>query len=749
MAKRSPAIDNPVMLPARTGSRLVMPDGVYRRIRNLYPTEEGGLRSIRSPLPLLIDILNGGPPPNGSANPGPLVTYGATRGIFHASLQEGAREVLLVHVDEEIWEFNGWSLQYEVLIGPTLSGARIQTSLPSQAFSDFPTQWVATPTGVVIIHQGGRAYFYDGVKIAQLGYDHAPGPPVGMGPRSSSDSWWPDRSMYRKGINDADYAFDGSVDGDFYTSMSPYLRYGRLGTVDTPGNVSVLAQSGEEESRAQLMGYLLPGRYRAVRQWIDCWGNISPQSPESNDIIFSRQPAQYFRQDGGGGIILRWASPDTVRKQVAWTGLTPGPEGTIGQIVSRTPDLENSGDPSYYVLPIDASVNASAFATVPDNISTMYADNIPDAWLRERPLDVAPIRNFRLAEMAFGRLFMANFEGDEGALEWSMVGRWGTVLVGSRLYPDPSAAKITGLKRVSGGLLVFTRRQAFLLTSSADGSSFVPSPIHGGSGCAAPSSIATMRNGMTVWLGDDGFYGYDGSSISYLFLEHRETAKRFNQARLHRAVAAFDRRSGEYRCWVPVAGSQENNICYTFDGQMWGERTDIAATGAVATDDHRNAVIVSGKVGEDDGVWVMDSAGPSVEQAIVETAWLRATAGYERASVRHVFLWLRETSYATSAADKILVEARADYRQAVVSSARVQPTPDKGEEEHIPGRWGVTALGSTRKWQRRRPFWVRVDLNLEAVEVFQLRISCTGSMELLGIATEEQPRPTSGNMVRS
>ena len=99
--------------------------------------------------------------------------------------------------------------------------------------------------------------------MAPLGYDHAPGAPVGLGPESTSSSWFPNDAIPAPGVNDGGYAFDGFT-GFGVTNVHPILRYGRLGTVDVPGNISTLAEIDNKESESQVMGYLLPGRYRAT-----------------------------------------------------------------------------------------------------------------------------------------------------------------------------------------------------------------------------------------------------------------------------------------------------------------------------------------------------------------------------------------------------------------------------------------------------------------------------------------------------
>lgn len=742
-------VDIPPMPIAMTGVRQNQPDTVFRKVENFLPTEEGGLKSISTPIPLVPKPVTGGPPDNGTPDATVVgLTYGSTYGLFHCRLMQGQRDVLLVQVQDQVWEFHGWSRSFRVLLGPSTASPYQVALIPYQVESDFPLQCVATPTGVVIIPQGARAYFFDGTKVLPLGYDRAPGPAVGLGPQSSADTWFPDPGQFRKGINDAGYALDGETSGDLFSSMTPYFRNGRLGTLDTPGNISFLSQGGEEDSQAQIMAYLLPGRYRFRYAWIDDFGNISPLSPESNDVTFERQPAMRIMNNAGTPE-LKWARPETVQKQVFWTGIQVGPEGTRGRIGYRTKDLENSGDFRFLEVPRDSMVSPTAFATLPDNMSTSFPDNIPDAWLVNEPLDVVPVPTFRVAVVAHGRLFVGGISGREATIMWSMPGRWGTFLRGADISPDPSAGEVTGFAKVKGGALAFTARSTFLIEPSDDGKAFKTPTLHPTVGCVAPSSVATLKNGLTIWLGEDGFYGYADGQISFLFLGQEWHAKRFNRARLHRAAAGFDHKTGQYRCWLAYEGSSKNNVCFCFDGEMWTTRTDIAASGVAVTDDHRRQMLCSGveDVTDKDGIWVLDSAGDPVT-ATIETAWLRSTRALERSSIRRVRLHLRETGQANTS-DKITISVLKDYRAEVVSVQYVPLSPPVDSKYGpVPTIWGVDDWGSSEKWRTRRSWWASVDVDTHGAEVVMLRISAPKRFEILAVAFEEQPRNNHGTFGR-
>ena len=182
-------------------------------------------------------------------------------------------------------------------------------------------------------------------------------------------------------------------------------------------------------------------------------------------------------------------------KQVIWCGLDDGPDGTVGKILARSKDERHSGTLDLFELPSGAQEGSLAFATIPDNITTSFPDNIPDSWLVKPVDDVIGVRPFKLYKLAFGRGFAANYDDDPGLLRWTKITRWGTFLRHDFMYPDPRGAEITGLHPVEGGLLVFTESSTFLVAVSNDGQGFKSQTLHTSVGCSAPSSIKTTPRG--------------------------------------------------------------------------------------------------------------------------------------------------------------------------------------------------------------------------------------------------------------
>lgn len=783
---------------------LFLPDDIGARVSNLCPTEEGTLRSVEGPLPLLPDYATGGAPASATEADVTVPQYGDTHGVFHATLgQGGPRDILLVHTGTEIWEFEGWNRGWSKLIG--FSAATETAEILNSKRPDFPTQFEATQNGIVIVPQNARAYFYDGTTIAPLGYTEAPGAPVGHGPSNSLDI--PDyagvtdvipnadevtsgKPTFRRksGTNDADYARDALQGRP--TGMIASFGHGRLGLTRNPTNfagagtivnpVDLPARgtsAGDSAVRYNdsrrpidavaagaftVGGWLEPGAWRCRAQFVDQWGNLSPLSGESNEVTFEQQYATDFviTDKLGTGLFPPGAAPpysfkgqsyvaqaDRARKQIAWSGLDRGPRRTIGRILYRTQDLKHSGTAKYFALPLSAMGAQALPITLPDNVVDTYPDNIPDPWLTQEAPDVAPVPVFKLCRVAFGRLWAANTKDAPGLLHPSVPGLWGTFLRGQEMYPDPRGAEITGLWHIPQGLLVFTEGSTYLVTPNTDGTGFTSVTISSEVGCTAPNSVRTLKTGVVVWLGTDGFYAFSGvddysRGVTLISTDVDTFVDRVTQSRRRQACAAVDNKTGEYRCWVSFDGGISNNRCFIYDGVGWRTRTDVGATDVCVTRDHRDYMVASGKVGNTNGVWVLDheavTYGPvaiASREAVVETAWLTAATSKERKTGQVLYLWLRETANLT-----LTIEVMRDWRNTVIETT----TATRYAGDDVPDFWSETALGSDDLWQKKRPYWTRAAVYIPSAEVFKFRIRGVGKWEFVGVQIAESLRGAGG-----
>ena len=871
MARQGRVYQGPLFPRVESGN-LLAPDEVAARITNMVATPDGSLKSIVGPTPYLPWFGVGGtdwfPQTEFGPASGPLVDlglstehnyfedYGDTHGVHHAVIGGGTREILLLHTGNEIWSFEGWERGWRVLLGPkdstvppfkptTYGTSGILDTTAAQP----PTQFETTPNGVVIVPQGDRAYFYDGVVVAPLGYDRAPGAPQGLGPHSTSPE--PQSFKYTKRTgeaffknpwnttdfkdedkehvnfttpmkNDGGYAHDAQR--GFYqgfpkahqgskqswicgTLMSTGMHsaFGRcyVGTVIFPDGMAPLSIKTEDGDSSpdiaavrtpSTTGILLEGEYFGAVQWIDRWGNLSPVSERSSPLRFDRQVSAGIQVIGTGlnqfgkdkrRLCQVPGAGELVAKQVGWTAIEPGPEGTIGRILYRTRDTFNSGTNELFELPPNASGGTTAYATLPDNISTFYPDNTSDGRLRNPAPELVPVPKFKLCRLALGRLWVAGIEGAPGMIRPSLPGRWGTFPANQEIFPDPRAGEITGLWSSPNGLLAFTRTSTYLVTNRGD--SFDTRSLSSTIGCVAPGSLAEMAGGMLVWLGVDGFYQIDGSSPIPQLVSATigDRLKNLNSARAQQAVAAFDSRSGEYRCWVPIDGTSRNSVCFTYDGKGWRERTDVyEVTDVCTTQNHQSYMIVCGKASgtaqhldvkggtttskdfsRQNGVWVLDHENhtwiPDKSIPSIETSWIGAGAP-QRKSVIRAYLWLRETQrppVALSESTKtpgtatpalaLQVSVYTDWRRKRTINGTVVATPvsyaSMYPEEDPPPAWEQESWSSTNEtWKRRRPFWVKVEISVPSCEVFKLQMEPTEDpyrFEFIGLSFDMIARP--------
>ena len=728
---------------------ILAPENVAEKIENFEITATGTLRSIEGPLPFVPAIPPG--PANNSTTTSPTYpSYGTMHGIFHAKLDGGARDVLLVHSGSELLEFNGkaaGTLDTWTTLVSTSSGL-LNRTLQNDSSPQFPCQFESTPRGIIIVPQGGsEALMYDGDVLLPLGYSGIPPAPQGLGPGSGTSN---DSSS----VNDTGYTVGYyRMNQSDQTPTSNLQRCnafgnGRLGTLQTTPGMIAPSGTGGTADEIPNAGTLLPGSYRCAVQWINHFGDISAQSPRSNPITWEAE-----NSDVDPLVTTVPARLTSILKQVLWNSVPQGPDGTKGRILSRTLDERNAETTDLFVLTGDyAGSTTGAFATIPDNITEMWADNTADGLLFNNPREVLPMPKFRLCRVAMGRLWVANTRSDPGILIPSYPGMWGTLQKDAEIFPDASGDEITGLWRTSGGLLAFTAQSTYYIEPGYSGDQpFRSSTVHPSIGCVAPSSIAEMPNGLIVWLGRDGFYAYDGEKFAKISDAIKETTARIIKGRAKQATAAVDYDKGEYRCWVATDDSVTNNLCLIFDGNGWRQRTDANLAGVCTTRDHRRYMIGCGRITDDagttrDGVWLLDHAVKSFSsqsrESRIETVWLAGTRSESRKSALTVKLWLRETHTTGT----LTVDVYRDWRK---DSPEQTVTFELDSPEDKPPAWDTALLGSDDAyWVRRRPFWSRKDISIPSCETYKLIIRSNSPIEFVGMTIDESPRPNAARMPR-
>lgn len=766
-------------IPRNESQKILTADEMGSKIQNMVVTEEGTLRGACGPAPYVPDYGSGYP------------SYSTMHGIFHAVMAQTGRDLLLLHTGDQLWVHQGWNIDvtdpdstWQVLVGPSTANPELVGVLPNNEFSSFPTQFESTPIGVIVAPQGSRAFFYDGTTILPLGYDQAPAAPTGAGPQGNNcviyaqfptltdkhGTYADDKSNYfvDNDVNKRGYAHDGSTSWiggveNERTGMHPDYGFGSLGTLQVTPGVQPSTNTAT----------LLPGTWIAKCQYVDKWGNLSPLSEESNPVVVEQERGDmatpwdlvtphdnkitksYYSGFRSGRLL----------KQFLWHSLPIGPNGTVGRNIVRTKDTINSGDLDFYEIVPDEVGSLTGFATLPDNVSTSYPDNIADGALGSEAVDARPVPEFRVCRVAFGRLWIANIPDSPGLVIPSLPGRWGTFEKNVEYEPDPTGAEITAMWRGFGGLFVFTQNSTFMITPSAtvarnEQQGFQVETVNANVGCVGPSAIQTMQDGSLVWMGIDGFYRAtmsrkEGLQIVPISDEIERSFRNLNKTRFRGVVSVLDNASGEYRCWVPDQNSKTNNLCLVYDGAGWRRRTDTQARAACVTNDHRRYTLVAGSAlstttatGDStitgtqaavNGVWVTDhevaSFTPSTRDYVVETSWIAGLRSMDRKTAFTVYIWLRE-----SGNSQLNVEVYRDWRMNVVHTETV----NVHSTEDAPPFWGVASLGNAESYKLKRPFWVKADLFLPACEAFRLRLTSQTPYEFVGISVAEGTPDDSG-----
>ena len=683
--------------------KLLTPAEVVSRVQNFVATEEGTLLAITGPSHYLPDYGAG------------MFSYGNPHGVFHALLDNGNQDILLAHTGSSIKVFEGWNRSWKHLIGPSSVTPQLTYTIPNDTACRYPTQFVLCPNGIVIIPQSyTRAFFYDGTIVSLLGYDKPPSAPSGQGPETSAIGAPNDQGYFGSGA--------GFALGD----LNPDFGYGRLGFVE-------IYDGGVDQ------GALLGSSYYLQYQHIDIFGNLGPLSGKSNQVAWRKQRVA--------------TGLDTIRKEVLWSGIEPGRDGTMGRILARSKDIRNIPTTDAFIVPSNIGGGTSgSFATIPDNVTRRFPDNIPDESLVIRPYNVVPIPIFKLACLALGRLWIGAIKGDQGLIKASLPGRWGTFTDDFDIYPDPAGGETTGMWAIPGGMLVFTTSSTFIVIPTDDGLRYRAHPVSLSIGCVAPDTIQNLPDGRVIWLGADGFYVFDGQSIQYISEEIREGFKRVNTARLAQATARYDRQNREYRCYLSLNGTIYNDFCYVYDPMWkgWRERADSTRmAGLCVTRDHRQYMLGAGSAANSggtyvEGIYLLDHSNsnftPATKSYVIFTSWLRNMVSDFRSSLKRVEIWLRNTSSGT-----ITVDAYRDWQLAGGVADPTSPTITAYSPEQSPPLYNTVVLGTASTyWVARYPHWQKVDIYLPSCEVFKLKISSTSRIELIGIKIIETPHLNSG-----
>lgn len=371
---------------------LYAPASVARVIRNLEPTAEKSLRSVRGP-----SIYE---PAAGA------VTLSEGYGIYHAALDNGMSDMLIVREGDTLRQHTGWNQTW----------ASIKTGLNAEGRQRFPDQWASV--GNRIIWSNGISYPYvitaDGY-VYPLGFQRGPSAPTALGPNSMDN------------------------DASFPPNWQGYSQVGSIGTV--ADNLS--GQDGSVQS----------GAWYYYTQYESIDGNLSPLSASSNGVYLKTQSVRF---DAAG---LRLDDLDDITRSFAVKAMYDNQEHIAAIRLYRTQDTVHADATPRLLARVVTHKDMWVQDNLPDALLTQ----------RTPAKDYIAVPQFRLMTAYQGGLAIANTPANPGRVHLSDPGFAGTYQASRYIDPDPSGAEIYGITTYQGQIVVWTDHSMYRVIEDAEG----------------------------------------------------------------------------------------------------------------------------------------------------------------------------------------------------------------------------------------------------------------------------------------
>ena len=656
-------------------------------VQNLALTPEGTLRGVRGPAPYI--------PNYGAGYPWPGRIYG----VYHALLDKGQRDVVLVRSGTLLMEQAGWAVN--------TGGTRdLATGLSNEPNARFPDCFVEVAGKVVWSNGVDTPLIYDGYRLLPLGYDVRPGAPAAVGPRDTG------HPVFR---NAGGYSHPGKVGpvGNFFSTQS---------------------------------GAILAENYYYFVQFEDHFGNRSPLSAPGGPVVLRQEYTQslhWMNYDNytamataevalypGTPLGLLSVQLDDLTRQFVVTGIAKGPEGTKARILYRS----SGKDPVPRQL-----------ARIDDNQTTVFPDNTPDSGLGAEAQDYIPVPTFAIACEHDGCLVIA----DGRYIRESEPGFPGTFTSERKaLLPgDP-----TGLFSFAGKVYATTESAVFRIERTE--TALVARALPQGLGMVAPQSWDATAIGVCVGLGRDGWWSMDADeNVRPLSDAIRPLFKRLNPAMLSRAVGKWHPERQAYLCAIPEAGAVGNTLVMSWDGAGWRrDRHSIAYLSMCVTKDWRRLLLAGGRQGNNDLLYALDrevgSYTPPTKTYAYRSGWLRMDAlGRDRFNVDAIYIGYVETVKGQDLTVKVWRNGSRDTPvgpSAGHTVAMVAPKLSDGSAvTHV---YGTFVLGTDRT-RIPRLTWKRVDIRVVSVESFAFDLTSSYPFEISAFSFDAYPVDASGARV--
>ena len=137
--------------------------------------------------------------------------------------------------------------------------------------------------------------------------------------------------------------------------------------------------------------------------------------------------------------------------------------------------------------------------------------------------------------------------------------------------------QITGILPLRSRLVVYKRNSISLVNSLSDPDLVVDLDFKKGVGCVSGYTLAHSRiftNGIQrevhIFMGEDGFYAFDGSEVYRLSDKIKNYIKNLNVSRFTDAVGVYYKPLDQYYCFFSASGSSINNAGVIYDSRKGG-----------------------------------------------------------------------------------------------------------------------------------------------------------------------------------
>jgi hypothetical protein len=723
-------------VPPGEAQRVYAPGDLAQEVRNLVVTEEHTLRAIR----------------RGCLYEAHWSSTGKLRkntpGLFHAGLDGGMSEMLLVRSGQYLYRHTGWDQNWEVLAG----------GLSDDQRSPFPDQFVVINNMIVWSNGIDRPLVITGDGGARhLGFQDTPAAPMSMSPT---------RSPLSMKLSSSTNANGYGVYGRIGTSSDAVAASSEIDFSSTPHRHGTIAGGSVDPLKAQgIVDRMMTSRYYYYVQYEDSLGNLGPLSARSNAAtIFAERTYPNM------GVNI-----DDIKRQLAVKTTGELPDNAVAVRIYRTPDVMTVSHMPRYLT------------RVPGTYTVLYPDNVPDAELGAEAKEYVQVPVFKIAAAYQGRLVVANFSGDEAAIRVSDPGFPGTFQSHMYAVPDTGGAEVTGLYSAAGALFAFTRTSMYTIEIVPEGILFTP--VATGVGCVAPQSIRGTNDGGMIWLSADGFMKLkDGKVFSISSPISKTIRSELNRSRMTQAAAVVDPETGEYRCIVSRTGSSYNDLMLCFGEQGW-RRMDLGwnMSAICTTDDERRLTLIAASpntnpegydapkkkklaaskdemevVAATHEIVVFDRERRGMSdfnldfngrESVYRSAWMRADeVGLMPFNVRTMYIGMLDSNTARGYPSREAHDAawdRGDEDEPLYGTGEIEirfykngSWKQHGKAQGIHG-WGTdrpdsmhedfpeeAVLNKTAKVADRKPFWRKVNPDLRDVDTWAFEIRAPLSMRL-------------------